>query len=197
MRSHKIMLINLHQFSTYLGAKIRAAHVAAHTPLTCRSLTAHAAAHIAAHVVPSERPEIVFSDPIHMIAYPQKIAPQKRSWRFSRKTAAKPKLRQNLLMIDPQSVARFSLSEDFPGDFHNDHRRMYMHTGDRPVILTLRNGLELGAIAGQVVDAKPQWVQDKSKFAAILITITRIVHNAPRGVKSLSAFMNTAYRRTS
>ena len=196
MRSHKIALINLHQFSTYFGAKNHAACVAACTPLACRLHTACVAACIAACVALSERPESAFSEPIHMIAYPRNNAPQNRSWRFSRKTAAKPKLRQNLLMIDPQSVARFSLAEDFPGDFHNDHRRMYMHTGDRPVILTLRNGLELGAIAGQVVDAKPQWVQDKSKFAAILITITRIVHNAPRGVKSLSAFMNTAYRRT-
>ena len=196
MRSHKIVLINLHQFPTYFGVKNCAADTAADVPPPCRRHTAAVAADAAADAVPSERTESAFSDPIHMIAYPRNIAPQKRSWRFSRKTAAKPKLRQNLLMIDPQSVARFSLAEDFPGDFHNDHRRMYMHTGDRPVILTLRNGLELGAIAGQVVDAKPQWVQDKSKSAAILITITRIVHNAPRGVKSLSAFMNTAYRRT-
>ena len=196
MRSHKIVLINLHQFSTYFGAKNRAAYVAAYIPHTCRIYTAYVAAYPAAYVSLPERSKNTFTAPIHIDAYPQKIAPQRRSWRFSRKTAAKPKLRQNLLMIDPQSVARFSLAEDFPGDFHNDHRRMYMHTGDRPVILTLRNGLELGAIAGQVVDAKPQWVQDKSKFAAILITITRIVHNAPRGVKSLSAFMNTAYRRT-
>jgi len=197
MNSGRNELAHMHQFSTFFGVKNRAAYVAAHTPLTCRSLTAHAAAHIAAHVVPSEHPEIVFPDPIHMIAYPQNIAPQKRSWRFSRTTAAKPKLRQNLLKINHSSVAQFSLSEDFPGDFHDDHHRMYMHAGDRPVILVLCNGLDLRTIAGQVVDAKPQWVQDKSKYAAILITITRIVHNAPKGVKSLSTFMNTAYRRTS
>ena len=81
MNSGRNELSHVHQFSTYFGVKICAAHVAAHTPLTCRSRTAHAAAHIAAHVVPSERPENDFSDPIHMIAYPRNIAPQKRSWR--------------------------------------------------------------------------------------------------------------------
>jgi len=197
MRSHKIVLINLHQFSTYFGVKNRAADTAADVPPTCRRHAAAVAADAAADAVPSERSGIVFSDPTHMIAYPQNIAPQKRSWRFSRTTAAKPKLRQNLLKINHSSVAQFSLSEDFSGDFDPEHRRMYQHTGNRPVILALRNGLDLRIIAGQVVDAKPQWVQDKSKYAAILITITRIVHNAPRGVKSLSAFMNTAYRRTS
>ena len=196
MRSYKIVLINSRHFSTYLGAKNRAAHVAAHTPLTCRSHTAHAAAHVAAHVVVSERSESAFSAPIHMIAYPRNIAPQKASWRFLIKMSNPMNLRKNLLKIDHTSVTQFSLSEDFPGDFHNDHRRMYMHTGDRPMILVLRNGLDLRAIAGQGVDAKLQWVQDKSKSAAILITITRIVHNAPRGIKSLSTFVNTAYRRT-
>jgi len=148
-------------------------------------------------IQPPNSPESDFAAPIHMIAYPQNIAPQKRSWRFLIKMSDPMNLRKNLLKIDHSSVAQFSLSEDFPGDFHNDHRRMYMHAGDRPVILALCNGLDLRAIADQVVDAKPQWVQDKSKYNANLITITCIVHNAPRGVKSLSTFMNTAYRRTS
>ena len=113
-------------------------------------------------------------------------------------------LRKNLLEIDHTSVAQFSLSEDFPGDFHNDHRRMYMHTGDRPVILVLRNGLDLRAIAGQVVDAVPEWEQASSQFSCVddlgkqqtRITIYRIVRNAPKDVKSLSRILNTTSRRT-
>jgi len=196
MRSHKIVLINLHQFSTYFGAKNHAADVAADTPLTCRRRSADIAADVAVDVVPSERPENAFTAPVHMIAYPQNIAPQKRSWRFLIKMSNPMNLRKNLLKIDHSSVAQFSLSENFPGDFHNDHRRMYMHTGDCPMILALRNGLDLRAITGQVVDAKPQWVQDKSKSAVIQITIYRIVRNAPKDVKSLSRILNTASRRT-
>ncbi len=82
MRSYKIVLINLHQFSTYLGAENRAADVAADMPLTCRRRSADIAADVAADVVPSEHPEIAFTAPIHMVAYPRNIAPQKRSWRF-------------------------------------------------------------------------------------------------------------------
>jgi len=204
MNSGRNELAHVHQFSTYFGAKKRAAHVAAHTPLTCRSRTAHTAAHIAAHVVPSERPEIVFTAPIHMIAHPQNIAPQKRSWRFLIKMSDPMNLRKNLLKIDHSSVAQFSLFEDFPGDFHNEHRRMYMHAGDRPVILALCNGLDLRAIVGQGVVAKPQWVQASSQFSCVddlgkqqnRITIYRIVRNAPKDVKSLSRILNTTSRRT-
>jgi len=87
MRSHKIVLINLHQFSTYFVAKNRAADVAADTPLTCRRRSADIAADVAADVVPSERPENAFTAPIHMIAYPRIITPQKRSWRFLRESS--------------------------------------------------------------------------------------------------------------
>ena len=98
MRSYKKVLKNLHEISTYFGAKNRAADVAADTPLTCRRRTADIAADVAADtpltcrrrtadiaadvaadVAFSERPESDFSDPIHMIAYPRNIAPQKRS----------------------------------------------------------------------------------------------------------------------
>ena len=105
-------------------------------------------------------------------------------------------LRKNLLKIDHTSVAQFSLSEDFPGDFHNDHRRMYMHTGDSPMILVLRNGLDLRSIAGQVVEAVPEWAQASSQSGDIKIAITRIVYNAPKGVKSLSTLLNPAHRRS-
>jgi len=79
MRSYKKVLKNLHEISTYFGAKNRAADVAADTPLTCRRRTADIATDVAADVAFSERPESDFSDPIHMIAYPRNIAPQKRS----------------------------------------------------------------------------------------------------------------------
>jgi len=82
MRNQKIVLINLHEISTYLGAKYRAADTAADVPPTCRRHAAAVAADAAAAAVLSERPESVFSAPIHMIAYPRNIAPQKRSWRF-------------------------------------------------------------------------------------------------------------------
>jgi hypothetical protein len=82
MRSYKKVIKFLHEISTYFGAKNRAADVAADMPLTCRRRTADVAADIAADVAFSERPESDFSDPIHMIAYPRNIAPQKRSWRF-------------------------------------------------------------------------------------------------------------------
>jgi len=113
-------------------------------------------------------------------------------------------LRNNLLKIDPQSVAQFSLSEDFPGDFHNDHRRMYMHTGDRPVILVLCNGLDLHTIVGRVVDAVVERGQAATQFGCVddlgkqqtWITIYRIVRNAPKDVKSLSRILNTTSWRT-
>ena len=82
MHKYKIILLNLHEISTYLGVKIRAADVAADMPLTCRRRSADIAADVAADVVPSERSENAFPAPILMIAYPQNIAPQKRSWRF-------------------------------------------------------------------------------------------------------------------
>ena len=76
MRSHKIVLINLHQFSTYFGAKNRAADVAADMPLTCRRRTADIAADVAADVVPSERTESVFTAPIHRL-HTRKISPRR------------------------------------------------------------------------------------------------------------------------
>lgn len=82
MHSYKKVLIHLHQLPTYLGAKKRAADVAADMTLTCRRRSADIAAVVAADVGFSERPESDFSDPIHMIAYLRNIAPQKRSWRF-------------------------------------------------------------------------------------------------------------------
>ena len=82
MRSYKNVLINLHQFPTYFGDKNRAADAAADVPQTHRRHTADVAADIAADVGFSKRPESDFSVPIHMIAYPRNIAPQKRSWRF-------------------------------------------------------------------------------------------------------------------
>jgi len=82
MRNQKIVLINLHEISTYLGAKYRAADAAADVPPTCRRHTAAVAAATAADDVLSERRESDYFGPIHMIAYPRNIAPQKRSWRF-------------------------------------------------------------------------------------------------------------------
>lgn len=82
MNSLKNELCELHQFLTYFGAKNRAAHVAAHVPPAFRLRSAHVAAYVAADVCSPELPESDFSDPSHIIAYPQNIAPQKRSWRF-------------------------------------------------------------------------------------------------------------------
>ena len=82
MNSLKNELCKLHQFSTYFGAENRAAHVSAHVPPTCRLRSAHDAAFVAAHVRSPEHTERIFPDPIHMIAYRLKIAPQKASWRF-------------------------------------------------------------------------------------------------------------------
>ena len=86
MNSGRNELAHVHQFSTYLGVKNRAADVAADMPLTCRRRTADIAADVAADVAPPRSKESVFSDPIHMIAYPPNIAPQKASWRFLSKT---------------------------------------------------------------------------------------------------------------
>jgi hypothetical protein len=75
MRSYKIVLTNLHHFLTFLGAKYRAADVAADMPPTHRRHTADIAADAAADVEYSERSESDFPAPTHMIAYPQNIAP--------------------------------------------------------------------------------------------------------------------------
>ncbi len=75
MRSHKIVLINLHQFPTYFGVKNCAADTAADVPPPCRRHTADVAADAAADAVPSERPEIAFTAPIHMICIPAKYRP--------------------------------------------------------------------------------------------------------------------------
>jgi len=85
MNSETNELAHLHQFSTFLVTKKGAAHVAAHVPPACRLRSAHIAAHVAAYVYLSECPENDFSDPIHMIAYPRNIAPQKAPWPFRSK----------------------------------------------------------------------------------------------------------------
>ena len=77
MLEHKYVLLKLHEFLTFFGAKNRAADVAADTPLTCRRRTADVAADVAADVVPSERPEIVFSAPIHRL-HTRKISPRRK-----------------------------------------------------------------------------------------------------------------------
>jgi hypothetical protein len=82
MHRLKNELAHLHEISSFLGAKNRAADVAAAVPLTCRRRSADIAADVAADVCSPQRPESDFPAPTHMIAYPQNIAPQKASWRF-------------------------------------------------------------------------------------------------------------------
>ena len=82
MNKSKHNLLGLLQNSSLFGAENNAAHVDAHVPPTCRLRSAHIAAFVAAHVCSPEHTERIFPYPTHMIAYPQKIAPQKASWRF-------------------------------------------------------------------------------------------------------------------
>ena len=62
------IFINLDEILPFLGVKIRAAHVAAHTPLSYRLRSAHHAAYVAAHVRFSEHPESYLFTSIHTMA---------------------------------------------------------------------------------------------------------------------------------
>jgi len=107
-----------------------------------------------------------------------------------------------LLKIDPKTVVQFSLINEFVGGV--DHRRYYVTTGDRLVLLVLRNGLDLPGITGQVVDANIGWDRAVAGYARdedigkrrTKITVYRVVQPPPRRIRKLATVIARAPRRT-
>jgi len=109
-----------------------------------------------------------------------------------------------LLKIDPKSAAQFNLIHEIPGDLFRDQRRDYTADGDRLALLILRNGLDLAAVTGQVVDAALGWDRATEPIGSrrTKITCYRMVLNAhshgPMGrIRSLSRILKSAPKRRS
>ena len=104
-----------------------------------------------------------------------------------------------LLKIDPKGAARFSLINEWYGNGGTEHRKYYAENGDRRALLVLRNGLDLAAITGLIVDSSIGWEQGVSRFSRLenvgkrhtKITVYRIVYDQVRA-KTLSTVLAQA-----